>query len=304
MGNLKRNYHRFLLRNRNKGIPNLMLVLMIANAAINILSFFHLNIAEYLVFDISKIFSGQVWRLFTYPLTALYGQQSIFSLVLSMYFYTWVGKALEGIWGTLRLNLYYLTGILLTDLAAILIYLITGIPIIVTASYLNASLFLAIATLIPEQQVMVFFLIPVKMKWMALVDIGLTVYEIAKNLVVMQQIFTTPVWMLILWLGGAAIMAFVNYFLHFGKDFLRLFPGKRTVVRKKTVMPPKTDAQPNPGWAGNYRSSSGQRPYHHKCTVCGRTDTDCPDLEFRYCSRCAGYFCYCIDHINNHTHVE
>ena len=59
----------------------------------------------------------------------------------------------------------------------------------------------------------------------------------------------------------------------------------------------------NPNWAANYRSKSGEKPYRHKCTVCGRTDTQYPDLEFRYCSRCAGYHCYCIDHINNHVHI-
>ena len=44
------------------------------------------------------------------------------------------------------------------------------------------------------------------------------------------------------------------------------------------------------------------KPYHHKCAVCGRTDADHPELEFRYCSRCAGYHCFCQDHINNHIH--
>ena len=64
------------------------------------------------------------------------------------------------------------------------------------------------------------------------------------------------------------------------------------------------DAEPNPDWAKNYRSSTGERPYRHKCTVCGRTDTDYPNLEFRYCSKCKGYCCYCIDHINNHVHIQ
>jgi hypothetical protein len=45
-------------------------------------------------------------------------------------------------------------------------------------------------------------------------------------------------------------------------------------------------------------------PYRHKCAVCGRTDIEYPDLEFRYCSRCNGYHCFCIDHINNHIHFS
>ena len=45
-----------------------------------------------------------------------------------------------------------------------------------------------------------------------------------------------------------------------------------------------------------------EKGYHHKCAVCGRTDTDYPDLQFRYCSKCAGYHCFCSDHIFNHVH--
>ena len=304
MSNLKRNINRFLIQNRNKGIPNLLLWVMIGNAAVFVLSLFYTGLPGLLSFDIRKIFSGQVWRLFTFPFTEACNSSSIFFVVLTLYFYFWIGKALEGIWGTLKLNLFYFSGILFTDLAAVLIYLIFEIPILVPPSYLHATLFLAIATLIPEQRVLLFFIIPIKMKWMALVDIGLTAYTIVSNLVTFSGYFTTPVWMLIIWLGTAAIVAFLNYLLYFGRDFLNLFPGRNKVRRKKPVPPPKTDAQPNPNWAKNYRSASGERPYRHKCTVCGRTDTDCPDLEFRYCSKCAGYFCYCIDHINNHTHVQ
>ena len=304
MSNLKRNINRFLIKNRDKGIPNLLLWVMIGNAAVFVLSLFFPVLPKLLSFDIREIFSGQVWRLFTFPFTEASNSGSIFVVVLTLYFYFWIGRALESIWGTLKLNLFYLTGILFTDLAAVLIYLIFKIPILVWPSYLHATLFLAVATLIPEQRILLFFFIPIKMKWMALVDIGLTVYTIAVNLVDFQGYFATPVWMLLIWLGTAAIVAFLNYLLYFGKDFLNLFPGRNKVRRKKPVPPPKTDAQPNPNWANKYRSASGERPYRHKCTVCGRTDTDCPDLEFRYCSKCAGYFCYCIDHINNHTHIQ
>ena len=64
-----------------------------------------------------------------------------------------------------------------------------------------------------------------------------------------------------------------------------------------------TGARPNANWAGSYHSKTGEKPYRHKCTVCGRTDMDYPNLEFRYCSKCNGYYCYCIDHINNHFHI-
>jgi hypothetical protein len=78
----------------------------------------------------------------------------------------------------------------------------------------------------------------------------------------------------------------------------RLFNKKAPKAERPKVVPfPK---------AGSYESSTAQTkaPYTHRCVVCGRTDTEHPELEFRYCSRCKGYFCYCIDHINNHNHVE
>lgn len=171
MSNLKRNINRFLIKNRDKGIPNLLLWVMIGNAAVFVLSLFFPVLPKLLSFDIREIFSGQVWRLFTFPFTEASNSGSIFVVVLTLYFYFWIGRALESIWGTLKLNLFYLTGILFTDLAAVLIYLIFKIPILVWPSYLHATLFLAVATLIPEQRVLLFFIIPIKMKWMAL-EIG------------------------------------------------------------------------------------------------------------------------------------
>ena len=65
---------------------------------------------------------------------------------------------------------------------------------------------------------------------------------------------------------------------------------------------PKTILFPT---VGSYQASTTVKaPYTHKCTVCGKTDVDSPDLEFRYCSRCNGYHCYCQEHISNHTHIQ
>ena len=57
--------------------------------------------------------------------------------------------------------------------------------------------------------------------------------------------------------------------------------------------------------AGSYQATHAKvkAPYTHKCTICGRTDVDSPELEFRYCSRCRGYHCYCAEHISNHNHI-
>lgn len=306
MGNLKRNANRFLYRNRNKGIPNLMLYIGLGNAVVYILSLIMQNsdfsVASLLTFDAERILAGQVWRLFTYPLTYIMEIRYLIFKLLSLYVYFWIGKAVEGIWGTLKLNLFYLSGILLMDLAGILVPLLASYPVYVSATYINTSLFLAIATLIPEQTVLAFFFLPIKMRWMALVDIALTVFEILRIVLPMTSMGSAVFWYVLIFVGTAPLVALINYLLFFGRNVKNLFGLHRTYQTRPRRPEPK--AAPNPNWASNYRSPSGQRPYRHKCTVCGRTDTDCPDLEFRYCSKCAGYFCYCIDHINNHTHVQ
>ncbi len=306
MGNLKRDANRFLYRNRSKGIPNLMLYIGIGNVVVYVLALFlsakNINVYELLRFDAERILAGQVWRLFSYPFTFICEISLIFFKALALFFYYWIGSILENNWGTLKFNLYYFCGLLLMDLAGILLYAFASINIFVSASFINMSLFLAAATLIPEHKIYLFMIIPIKMRWMALVDIVWTVVEILEIVLPMRSLGGNVFWYYVIIFGTAPLIALINYFLFFGRNVKNLFVPPKVYQRRKKQPEPK--AQPSPDWAKNYRAPTGERPYRHKCTVCGRTDTDCPDLEFRYCSKCAGYFCYCIDHINNHTHVQ
>ena len=196
-------------------------------------------------------------------------------------------------------------GVVLMDATALGLYLGFGIPAGVTTHYLNLSMFLAVATLLPDYKIYLNLIIPVKMKWLAWLDLGLTLYEVVSTIVLLGPYYNYHIGIILYALFP--LIALLNYFIFFGRDVKNLLPGRR-LYRKKPGRVPRqknvAESQPSPDWAKNYRSDSGQRPYRHKCTVCGRTDVDCPDLEFRYCSKCAGYFCYCIDHINNHTHVQ
>lgn len=303
MKKLRTNYHRWLNRNRNKGIPNLMLFVMLANVLIYVYCTLGNGAAVYnaLCFDSAKILRGQVWRLVSFAFTYCfnYGGAAIdfFWLLVSAYFYWWVGKMLESIWGTLRLNIYYFGGILLTALFGLIVYLVFGFDIFVTPLYIHLSLFLAVATLAPEERVMVFFVIPVKMRWMALIYIGLSVYEVARY-VVFYRLFA-PMWVVLTTFAVPPLIPLLNYLLTFGKEVRNLFP-RRLYTKQRPKRPKRPIITPT----DKKQNASGARPYRHKCTVCGRTDADYPDLEFRYCSKCKGYYCYCIDHINNHTHIQ
>ena len=309
MAHLKRDFNRFLFKHRDKGIPRLMLWICISNALVFLISLFNESLVNLLYFNAAAILRGQVWRLVTYIFTFAVGSGPIFYRIfvatLSISFYYWIGTLLENTWGTLRFNLFYLMGVVLMDATALGLYLGFGIPAGVTTHYLNLSMFLAVATLLPDYKIYLNLIIPVKMKWLAWLDLGLTLYEVVSTIVLLGPYYNYHIGIILYALFP--LIALLNYFIFFGRDVKNLLPGRRLYRKKPGRIPRQknvAESQPSPDWAKNYRSDSGQRPYRHKCTVCGRTDVDCPDLEFRYCSKCAGYFCYCIDHINNHTHVQ
>jgi hypothetical protein len=292
-----------MVKNRNKGISNLMLYLCIASAVLFLYTYFTENYMVYaaLRFDLEAIYRGQVWRCITWLITGCVDSgYGLLSVVFYILFNKWLGEVLEAVWGTLRMNVYYLGGALLTVVAAVLLGL-AGIPVHISVYYLNISLMLAVATLIPEERIMLFGIFPLKMRWLAVLDVALIVIDFLRAL---APLGGPARWFVFLMIGTAPLMSLVNYVLNFGKDVKNLLPVHRSFAQQKRHREFKKAAQPNPNWASNYRGKGGEKPYRHKCTVCGRTDTENPNLEFRYCSRCKGYFCYCIDHINNHTHIE
>lgn len=287
MNELRKRFERFFLKNRDKGIPNLMLVIAIGNLAVYVFSLIDPSnlVYRYLCFSRTAILKGQVWRLVTYVFTYLLDTRgwSFFLGLVSLFCFYQFGRILEQYWGRFKFNLYYLTGVAMMDLAALLL---GGQA---TTEYLNISLFLAVATIAPEAKVMLYFIIPIKMKYMAWVYLGFTALS------VVSTYLSNPY--SLAWLFP--LLALLNYFLFFGSDIRNVF-----TTRPRQRAPRQPHARPNPNWANGYQSKTGERPYRHKCTVCGRTDTEYPNLEFRYCSKCKGYYCYCIDHINNHVHIQ
>jgi membrane associated rhomboid family serine protease len=283
---LRRSFERFCLKHRKIGIPNLMLWIAIGSAIVYAMSLFNQTYFLYyfLDFDRAAILRGEVWRLFTYVFTYDAGHPIL--TVVSLFCFYSVGKSMENIWGTLRFNLYYLCGIVLTDTFCMIF---GGYASIL---YLNMSLFLGFSTLYPEARFSLFFIIPVKAWIMALVDLAITIYQ-----VIMLAIYAGFPYCLL------PLVAILNYFLFFGSDVAYIFPmswrrffGKIFKKKSKTQTPPAKTIQFTP--------KPAKVDFHHKCTVCGRTDASNPELEFRYCSRCNGYHCYCEEHISNHTHID
>ena len=213
MKELRRRFDRFCLKNRNKGIPNLMMVIGIGNVITYILSVIDPSHVVYslLCFSPTKVLHGQVWRLFSYIFTYLLDASSwgVLLAAVSLYCCYQFGKILENYWGTLRFNLYYLVGLLMTDLAALLM----GYP--ATASALNLSLFLAVATIAPDLRVYLMFILPLKLKYLAWVYLGVTAWNVVQML--LSYSLLRFYWLM-------PLVPLANYFLFFGRDFLNLFP--------------------------------------------------------------------------------
>ncbi len=287
MKHLRQKFERFCFRNREKGIPNLMLYIALGTALVNVLCLMdQSNLLYYvLCFDRSAILHGQVWRLITYPLTFSAGSILITAIALLCYYS--LGRAMENLWGTLRFNLFYFSGVVMMDVYCMLF----GGRADVT--YLNLSLFLAYATLYPNARFLLMFIIPVKAWIFALIDLVLVAFSLLVD-PFPYNLFS--------------VVSLLNYFLFFGKDVLNVIPvswriNARRLFKRKPAK--KTGTIPFPS-AGSYEATTAtvKAPYTHKCVVCGRTDVSDPQLEFRYCSRCSGYHCYCQDHISNHTHIQ
>lgn len=173
MNSLRRRIDRFCVLHPNFGIPNLMLYIVIGNIAFYLLSLFSsLNNTSFysiLSFSWAGLKQGQLWRLLSFSF--LPTDTRPFWLLMSCYFYYWIGSTLEREWGTAKFTIYYLSGVLLTALGAVITSLITGYDWQVAgATYVNFAMFFAFATLYPDAQVLLFFFIPVKIKWMAILD--------------------------------------------------------------------------------------------------------------------------------------
>lgn len=271
----------FCARHPRFGIPNLMRVIV----AGNILVYFLMMLSNYsaisfLTFNLSGLLHGEIWRIITYIFVP--GYSGVFSLLISLYFYYWIGSTLEQRWGTVRFNLYYFGGVLLTVIGVTIVSLITHQYNLTVAgtTYVNLSMFLAFAAMFPDAQVLLFFIIPIRMKWLALLDIALFALEVLTSL--LHGNLTGVI---------IPILALLNFIIfiwpevHYRTERRRYQRSRQTVQFKRAV-----------------QQQQQQKGYHHKCCICGKTDTDYPHMQFRYCSKCAGYHCFCEEHIFNHVH--
>jgi len=240
------------------------------------------NFLALLRFDPSLIMRGQIWRIVTWILFPI--DFSPIFLAISLYFYYMIGTTLEREWGASKFTIYYIFGVLLHIIYGFITWFALGWTPFIIPSFLNLSMFFAFAVLFPDHRILLLFIIPVKIKWLALANAAFFVYTITVNLLAGRFM---PALL--------PVIATLNFLLICGYDLLLLLRPIKARTSTKAIKFKK---------AARKVQREDSRPYRHKCAVCGKTDTDNPGLEFRYCSRCEGYHCFCIDHINNHVHFK
>jgi hypothetical protein len=215
--------------------------------------------------------AGEAWRLVTFLFVP-----EVLSLTLTgalfqafgWYMFYLMGSALEHYWGDFRYNAYIFIGWALTVAVAFVFP-----QAYATNLFLAGSVFLAFAYLNPDFELLIFLILPVKIKWIAL----------------LQWIWYGYLFLVGNWPVRALVLASIgNFLLFFGRDIVQSMGGGRRRMAQQARL---------------FAARDDDREPRHRCHVCGKTDLSHPRMDFRYCSKCAGEECYCAEHINNHVHT-
>lgn len=270
---MERRFGRYAIR-------NLTMYLLAGYAIGYLLSFTMPQLLTYFTLEPALILKGQVWRLLSWVIIP--PNDNIIFVIFMMLLYYSLGNTLESYWGAFRYNVYIFSGILFTVIGAFivngLIGGITGFGSLYSTYYINMSIFLACASIMPDYQLLLYGIIPIKMKWLAVLDVVLLAVDAVQGGLIIRIVII------------ASLLNFIIFF--FCNRNLRGHSPKQAARRKKFQ---NQISRPQNQYAGGAK---------HRCAVCGRTELDNPTLEFRYCSKCNGNYEYCQDHLFTHEHVK
>ena len=289
MDKLERKFSRF-------GIENLTVYIIICYVVGYALMYLNPSLLDMMSLDVSKIMQGQIWRIVTWVVYPPSTGNFILFLISIFFFYYPVGTSLERTWGSFRYTLYIFSGLLFVLIAAFITYFITGGYVVIdgvayllgggifTTYYVSLSVFLAYAASYPDMQILLYFVIPIRMKWMAVVYVAIVLYQMISYLRTGLWVMAVPI--------AASLLNFVLFF--FSTRNMRRYNPKE-VKRRREFKKAMAQSRVNPATGGITK---------HKCAICGRTEKDDPNLEFRFCSKCNGNYEYCQDHLFTHQHVK
>ncbi len=292
------NQHNGLRRKLEKyAIPNLTLYLIICYGIGYLMQYLVPAGYQYLMLDPFLVLKGQVWRLVTWILIPP-DSSNIFFVLITLYLYYSLGGLLERIWGTYKYNVYLFSGLLFTILGAFVLCgysvlmgaqptMYTGLYLLNNGSavyfgqfstyYINMSIFLACAASIPDVQVLLMFIFPIKVKWLGIV------YGIILLVNCIQGGIAT--WIVV-------IFSLLNFLVFFQRSKGKMHLSVGQIKRQQEFHQKMRSAGQTKGIT------------RHKCAICGRTELDGDDLEFRFCSKCNGNYEYCQYHLFTHQHIR
>lgn len=290
MKTLRRKIDRFCMNRPRFGIPRLMRYIVFGTGLVFFLSMMDTthSLAALLSFSPEYILRGEVWRLVSFIFVPQGGH--IFFFAIMLYVYYMLGTALEREWGTAKFTLFYFSSVLMLIIGGFAAYFLLGgvhFPF-VQAHYIHLMLFFAFATFYPDMIFRIFFIIPIPAKLLGILSALVLLYDIF----LLRTLFPANL---------VPLLLLLPYLIFCGDEllgYLRRRPGRK---------PPFMKSAQQRNWQQQNRpkqSGTSKPSYMRKCEVCGKTDTAHPNLEFRYCSQCTGFHCYCMDHINDHPHVR
>lgn len=270
-------------------VPNLMLYIIILYGVGFLIDtanpgFYY----SYLSLNAEAILQGQVWRVLTFLIQP--PNTNFFFIILALYVSYMIGRSLEVAWGAFRFNLYFWSGVLFHVIASILAYLIFKVNLPLGIEYLNLSLFFAFATVYPDTQFRLYFIIPIKVKYLAWLNAAFFGYTILQAFLPIAEgelfrfIYQAR--------ALAAVVSIFNFLLYYFSSMQRFSP-KQKMQRQKFQQDMKQ---------ARVAFETREKLGHHKCEICGKTEIDNPDLTFRYCSKCEGNHEYCEEHLYTHKH--
>ncbi len=281
-------------------VPHLTAVLIGCYIIGYMLQLMDRNIVSFMRLEPALILQGQIWRLITWiiiPPSSL----SIWTFIM-LFFYFSIGTSLERVWGDFRYNVYILGGMLITILSAFVCYFIFGSSIAMGTAfstyYICMSIMLAYAATFPDAQVLIYFVFPVKMRWIGWIYGALLAYDIVNYIRAVMQGFTFA-WIYVIAILASLANFVIFFFLNKKKNHIHLNHAQRTA--RKQFRQASESTRP---FGSTEAANQGRVVPRHRCEICGRTDVSNPELEFRYCSKCNGAHEYCSDHLFTHIHVQ
>ncbi len=316
---MEQKFGRYALRD----LPAIIIGLYAAGYVLSVIA---PRVLAYLTLDPVYILHGQVWRLVTWiivPPSSL----DIFTVIM-LFFYFSIARALVMRWGAFRFNFYFFSGMLFTVIGAFVVYAwynlrfgqAVSLGAVFNTYYINMSIFLAFALTYPEAEVLLYFIIPVKMKWMGILYGVLIAYSFIQSgvggrvLIIASLLNFLLFWLMTRNAGrgmnsgfygsrGSAGRGSSRGRSPFSKGSSPFSKGHSGAKIDPSTRRNAAAGQAKPGGMGAAGGAAGRAPIH-RCAICGRTELDSDQLEFRYCSKCEGAYEYCQDHLFTHTHVR